>query len=512
MQQDNTANNKRIAKNTLVLYVRMLFLMAIGLYTSRVILQALGVEDFGIYNVVGGFVALFAILSKSMSSAATRFLNFEMGKGNKDKLENLFSTLLAIHLLLAVLIAVLSEVIGIWFLNNKMVISSDRLYAANWVFQFSVITFCLNLTVVPFRAAIIAHERMSAFAYVSIFEGIGKLLVCYLIMMSPFDRLIFYALLLLFIQVGVILYYQRYSLNHFEECRLHFALDKSQVKEISGFVIWNTIGTSSAILRNQGGNVLINLFGGPVVNAARAVANQVLHAVDGFVHNFVMALKPQITKSYASGDWGYMMDLIYKGSRFSYYMLLFLCLPILVNTDYILHLWLKTVPDHSVMFVRLTLIFTMIESISQPLITAQLATGKIRSYQIVIGGLQMLNLPVSYVILKMGGMPETILYVAIFFSFCCLSTRLYMLRGMINLKTLDFSVKVLLNILLVTICAALIPVWAFFSMDKSLFNFLILAILCFCSTFVSSFYIGCSRNEREYIITKVSNIKKKLIR
>lgn len=505
-----SANNKRIAKNTLVLYVRMLFLMFIGLYTSRVILKALGVEDFGIYNVVGGFVALFSIVSRSLSGAASRFLNFEMGKGNKERLNAVFSTTMSIQFLLALIIVVLVETVGLWFLNHKMVIAEERLYAANWVFQFSVLTFCFNLITIPYNAAIIAHERMTVFAYISIFEGIAKLLICYLIIVSPVDRLIFYAFLVFLIQFVVRSYYQWYCKKHFQECRYHFVIDRPLLKEIFGYSFWNTIGTTSAILRNQGGNILINLFGGPAVNASRAIANQVLHAVHGFVSNFFTALKPQITKSYASGDWDYMMTLICQGARLSYYMLLFLCLPILINTDYLLHLWLTTVPEHTVSFVRLTLIFSMIESISSTLITAQLATGKIRNYQLVVGGLQMMNFPVSYIILKLGGVPETILYVAIFFAFCCLLARLYMLRSMINLRAIDFLKKVVFNVSLVSVAALCIPYFAYKMMPESLLSFLIVTILCLISTVISILFVGCKDGERQFVYSKAKLIINKI--
>jgi O-antigen/teichoic acid export membrane protein len=503
---DVSANNKRIAKNTLVLYVRMLFLMGIGLYTSRVILYALGVEDFGVYNVVGGFVALFAVLSKSMSSAATRFLNFEMGRGHQEKLKNVFSTILIIHVALVVIIAFLLELIGVWFVNNKMVIPEDRLYAANWVFQLSLLTFCLNLIIVPYNAAIIAHEKMSAFAYISVFEGVGKLLIAYLVMVSPMDKLILYAILMFLIQFVVRTMYQIYCKRHFSECVFHFVIDKPLLKEIFGYATWNMIGTSSAILRNQGGNVLINVFCGPVVNAARAVANQVLHAVDGFVNNFVIALKPQITKSYASGEWDYMMSLIYQGSRLSYYMLLFLSLPILVNTDYLLHLWLKEVPDHSVPFVQLTLMFSMAESISHPLVTAQLATGKIRNYQLVVGGLQMMNLPVSYILLRLGGAPETILFVAIFFSLCCLAARLYMLRSMINLNATHFLYKVIINVVVVTFLSSLIPLYINSILTISFQTFLLVSLSCIVSSVISIMYVGCNQKERSLVYSKVLDV------
>lgn len=506
MQQDNSANSKRIAKNTLLLYVRMLFLMAISLYTSRVVLEALGVQDFGIYNVVGGFVWLFAVFSQSLSSAASRFLTFEMGRGDNNRLAHVFSATLIIHIILAVIIFIITESVGLWFVNEKMIIPLDRLNAANWCFQFSILSFVIGLVTVPHNASIIAHEKMSAFAYISIFEGIGKLLICYLIIISPFDKLVVYGFLYMIMTLLIRGMYYYYCKSHFEECHLKLFFDRQLMKEIFGFASWNMIGSSSAVLRNQGGNVLINLFGGPVVNAARAIANQVLNAVNGFVENFMTALKPQITKSYASGDNDYMMTLIYQGSRLSYYMLLVLCLPIIVNTDYILHLWLKTVPEHSVLFVQLTLVFTMIESVSATLITAQQATGKIRNYQIVVGGLQMMNLPVSYVILKLGGIPETILFVSIFFSVGCLCARLYMLRFSISLKVGNFVNKVVLNVIVVSLISSAIPFTLHKILKVSFLNFFTNCLICIICSFIVILYIGCNVRERQFVYSKIKTI------
>ena len=415
---NSSSNNKRIAKNTLLLYIRMLFLMVVSLYTSRVVLNALGVEDFGIYNVVGGVVAMFSMLSGSLSAAITRFITYELGTGNRENLKKIFSSAVTIQIGLAVVIILLAEAVGVWFLNVKMNIPEERIVAANWVFQFSILTFSINLISVPYNASIIAHERMSAFAYISILEALGKLVIAFLITVSPMDRLIFYALLMCAVALLVRLVYGYYCKKHFEECTYHFLWDKELLKRMFGFAGWNFIGASSAVLRDQGGNVVINLFCGPVVNAARGIASQVNTAVHGFVSNFMTALNPQITKSYASGNRDYMMTLIFQGARLSFYMLLVLSLPIFVNTYYILTLWLKIVPEHTASFVQLILLFGLSESISNPLITAMLATGKIRNYQLVVGGLQLMNLPVSYILLRIGLFPEIVIVVAIILSQC----------------------------------------------------------------------------------------------
>lgn len=509
MNSDSSANNKRIAKNTLLLYFRMLLTMVVSLYTSRVVLGALGVEDYGIYNVVGGVVAMFSMLSGSLSAAISRFITFELGTGNKDKLKRVFSSSVTIQMGLSAIILVLAETAGLWFLNNKMVIPESRMYAANWVYQLSLLTFVINLISIPYNAAIIAHERMSAFAYISIFEAVSKLVVAYCIVISPIDRLILYAIMLTTIAIIIRLIYGSYCKRKFEECTYHFIYDHDLFKQMFGFAGWNFIGASSALLRDQGGNIVINLFCGPAVNAARGIAVQVNAAIHSFVTNFMTALNPQITKSYASGDQKYLMTLLFQGARLSFYILLLLSLPVIINTHYILKLWLGQVPEHTVLFVQLVLIFGMCESISSPLITAMLATGKIRNYQLVVGGFQMMNLPISYVFLRLGAIPETVLIVAIAISQLCLAARLYMLRGMIGLKARDFIKKVYLNVIIVTVLSSILPFVLSNILDENFISFVLLCIVALVSTFLIEFYLGCTLKERQFVISKVKTIIKK---
>lgn len=509
---NTTENNKRIAKNTLLLYFRMLFLMAVSLYTSRVVLNALGVEDFGIYNVVGGVVAMFSVLSGSLSAAISRFITYELGKGNQKNLNKIFSSAVTIQLGLAGIIILLAETIGIWFLNVKMNIPEVRMEAANWVFQFSILTFAINLISVPYNASIIAHEKMSAFAYISILEAVGKLTIAYLIAISPIDKLIFYAILMCVVALVVRLAYGNYCKRHFSECTYHFSWDKQLLKSMFSFAGWNFIGASSAVLRDQGGNVVINLFCGPAVNAARGIAFQVNNAVNQFVVNFMTALNPQITKSYAAGDKGYMMTLIFQGARLSFYMLLLLSLPILVNTHYILALWLKIVPEHAVLFVQLILIFALSESISQPLITAMLATGKIRNYQIIVGGLQMMNLPLSYILLRLGYFPEVVIVIAICISQCCLAARLILLRGMIGLSITKYLKNVYLNIIVVCIIAVILPLISAYYIKESFINFILISLIAVICTLSSIYFLGCNNQEREFIHQKLGTIKSKITR
>lgn len=503
-------NSKRIAKNTLLLYFRMLFMMAVSLYTSRVVLHTLGVEDFGIYNVVGGVVAMFSVISGSLSAAISRFITYELGKGDKDKLIRIFSSSVTIQLGLGLIILILAEAIGVWFLNAKMTIPTDRMYAANWVFQLSILTFIINLISVPYNAAIIAHEKMSAFAYISILEVVAKLVIVYMLLWSPFDKLIFYAILMASVALTIRFVYGYYCKRHFEECTYHFIFDKELLKKMFGFAGWNFIGAASSVLRDQGGNIVINIFCGPAVNAARGIAYQVNNAISGFVGNFMMALNPQITKSYASGNKEYMMTLIYQGARLSFYILLILSLPVIINAHYILTLWLKIVPEHTTLFVQLVLIFAMSESISNPLITAMLATGNIRNYQIVVGGLQMMNLPISYILLKNGCMPETVLIVAICISQCCLVARLYMLKGMIGLSVRKYVSKVYFNVFAVTILSAIIPCISSYYLNETLINFITICVISVICTFTVIYFVGCNSNERQFILSKITAIKDKI--
>ena len=502
--QNQSANTKRIAKNTLMLYGRMLFSMFVSLYTSRVILNALGVEDFGIQNVVGGVVGMFAILSGSLSAAISRFLTFELGTGNKERLARVFSTSLVVQVILAIVIVVLLETIGVWFLNNRMVIPEGRMFAANWVLQLSILGFVISLISVPYNASIISHEHMRVFAYIGMANVIVNLLIVIVIANLPdgADRLIIYSTLLSAIRLAFQGFYWIYCRKHFEECRFSLQLEKPLLKEMMGFAGWNFIGASSAVLRDQGGNVVLNLFWGTTLNAARGIAQQVSNAIGGFVGNFMTALNPQITKSYASGERVYMMKLIFRAARFSFYLLFILSLPVLFNTDYLIDLWLGQVPAHVVLYVRLILVFSLCETVSNPLITVMLATGNIRNYQIIVGRLQMMNLPISYVLLRMGFFPEIIAVVAIVLSICCLMARLVMLRGMIQLPVRLYIREVLFNLLVVTVMALLLPGVVYTVYSDTFLYFICSCCICVLSAALSVYFLGCSSGERNFIKEK----------
>lgn len=500
-----SSQTRRIARNTLMLYVRMLVLMLVGLYTSRVVLDALGENDFGIYDVVGGVVAMFTIISGSLNSAISRFITFELGKTDGQRLNKVYSTAVLIQLVIAAVVVSVAEPVGLWFISNEMTIDPSRIPAARTVLHFSLASFVINMMSVPQMASITAHEKMSAYAYIGLLDGFLRLGAAVLISRSSSDRLVLYAALMTMTVLLVRMAYGLYCRRYFPECRFRMVRDLSLVREMFSFAGWNFIGVSAGVLRDQGGKILINIFTGPAVNAARGVALQLSGAVQGFVTNFMTAVNPQITKSYAAGDREYMYFLISKSSRMSYYLLFVLALPVLFNTGYLLDLWLKDVPSHSELFVQLFLIFTLSESLSNPLITAQLATGNIRNYQLVVGGLQLLNIPLSYVFLKLGAVPEVTVMVAVAISQICLFARLFMLRGMIGLPAGDFLKKVYLNVIAVSAAALVVPLVADPALPDTFSGFAASVTICVCSAGLSVMFIGLRASERRELASMLKD-------
>ena len=507
--QEISSNNKRIAKNTLLLYFRMLVTMAVSLYTSRVVLNILGVEDFGIYNVVGGIVAMFGFINGSMTSATQRYLTFELGQNNRAQLTKVFSTSLSIHGIISFLIIVLAETVGLWFLWNKMQIPADRMNAAFWVFQCSVAASVIMIMSVPYNAAIIAHERMSAFAYISIIEVSLKLLIVCFLRYFHTDKLILYAVLIVIVQFLIRLCYSWYCNRHFNETKYRWSWDKGLFKEMTGFASWNMFGSLAAITFTQGLNLLLNMFFGPVVNAARGIAVQAQTAIGQFSSNFQTALNPQITKSYATGDMEYMHGLIFRSAKFSFFLLL-LSLPVLIETKAILTLWLKIVPDHTVVFLRIMLCTTWVYAVSNPLITAASATGKIKLYQSVVGGLLLLILPISYLCLRFGLPAYSVFIVHLVIEITAQFARLLMLKRMIKLSLREYFSKVVWCIFKVTAIALAVPLAvAYWQPGEGIWNLLTIFLICAISTSMSVYWFGLTPGEKIYICSKVSSIASK---
>lgn len=503
MSNQTSNNNKRIAKNTALLYIRMLFLMFIGLFTSRVNLQSLGVDNFGIYNVVGGVVAMFSILTGSLGVAISRDITFELGKGNMDKLNKVFSSAVTIQILMSILIVIVAEIAGVWFLNYKMVIPEDCLYAANWVMQFSTLSFVLSLISVPYNACIIAHEKMSAFAYITIYEAIMKLLVAYAVFVTPFDKLITYAALLFFIALSLRLIYGVYCARNFEECHFHFVFDRKMLKQMGGFAGWTMIGNLAYVGYSQGLNILLNLFFGPSVNAARGIAMQVNEKVSSFSTNFQMALNPQITKSYAANDLKRMHSLIFASSKYSFFLLLLLSLPIMIETKSILYYWLGDYPEHTVWFVRIIFMVLMVDATANPLTVGAQANGYIKKYQIVVGTILLMIVPISYLALKKGCQPEAVFVVHLCVVILAQCARLFMIRKMIVLPVVDYVKKVLLRMGIVTLLSLVLPLLLHLYLQDTFVNMIFVCGVSCLSVALCVYGLGLSRSERFKINNKI---------
>lgn len=499
-------NTKRIAKNTLILYVRTLFTMLVSLYTSRVILNTLGVSDFGISNVVGGVVGMFSVISGSLSSSISRFITYELGHGDINKLKRIFSTSVNIQIGIALIIVILAECIGVWFVNHKLNIPAGRLVAANWVFQCSLLSFAIGLISVPYNACIIAHERMSAFAYMSILETILKLVIVYMLFISPYDKLISYAVLFVVISLVMRLIYGWYCNKHFVESHYEFIYDRPLIKEMTGFAGWSFFGNTAYMLNTQGVDMLINIFFGVTLNAAKGVASQVQNAVMQFVGNFTVAINPQITKSYASGDREYMNKLICRGARLSYYLLLIFTVPIVCEADYILYLWLKTVPEYAPIFLRLILFGTLMTLLGNTMYTAILATGKIKKYQIAVTVVGCLVFPLTWLVFRIGLPPETTYYIYIVIYFLLNFVRVYIAKGLMDFPIKLYIFDVILKVSIVSVVSFVMPLLVLHCLEEGFLRLCATCIISFFSTISVIYVFGLEKIEREIVYKKVSHL------
>lgn len=503
--------NKRIAKNTILLYIRMVFSMLVALYTSRVILNALGENDYGIYGVVGGIVVFFNVISGSLNAAISRFITYELGKGNVERLNKVFCTSLNIQFLMSVVFLVFAEIIGVWFLENKMNIPEGRMYAAHWVLQCSILSFIVGLISVPYNATIIAHEHMGAFAYLSILSTFLNLAVALVINFVSFDKLIFYALAIVGINILMRIIYGVYCKLHFQEAHWHFVKDKELMQKMTSFAGWNFLGASSGVLLGQGVNILMNIFFGVAVNAARSIASQVDNAVNMLVNNFTMALNPQITKSYAAGDMTYMHDLVCKGAKYSFFIMLIPTLPILLETPQILVLWLKQVPDYTVVFTRLTILISLNAVLSQTLITSMLATGDIKKYQIIVGGLNLSVFPLAYIAFRLGFPPYSSYIIQFVIYGIELGARMILLKGMIKLPIKKYLNEVLIRVIFVAIVAALIPIAMTLTIQENIIRLMLVTSVSVVCAFLSIFFLGLSARERLWVHNKIKTTCLKVI-
>ena len=498
IQNTYSSSTKRIAKNTLMLYFRQILIMLVSLYTVRVVLATLGAEDYGIYNVVAGVVVLFSFVNNAMATATQRFLNYNLGKENIEKTQETFSASVLIHFSIAIIFIVLAESLGLWFVNSKLNIPTGRRVAAMWCYQFSIITTVFNILRVPYNAVIIAYEKMSFFAFISIIESVLKLLVVYLLLISSYDKLIVYVILLTFVSIVILFCYRFYCNRNFKIAHYKKITDISLVKEILSFSGWSLFGATANVANQQGINIVLNMFTNVTVNAAMGIANQVNSAVYSFVSNFQTAFNPQLVKSYVAENKENFKDLVVKTSKISFMLLWFFVLPLNLNLDAILHVWLENVPAYSVSFVRLILILSLLDAISGPLWMAVQATGKIKKYQIIISCLIFANLPLSIVAFILGANPCWVLYIKIILSFFITVFRLIYLKVTQFFSVYKYVKSVLLAIVGIVILSYVISQFCS-SFFGGLAYFFVSCVISAMANIFLFFFIGISNGEREFI-------------
>lgn len=512
--QNISLNNKRIAQNTLLLYFRQLLIMFVSLFTSRVVLQALGITDFGIFNVVGGMVTMFSFLMSTMASASQRYLSYDLASGNDEKLRQTFGLVMLTYLLLIIITVILIESTAVWFLNNKMTIPPDRLNAANCVLQFAILTFVANIFATPYLSVVIAREKMDVYAYVSILDVIIKLLIVYLLVEFSYDRLILYSFLMFVSSLLITLIYIIYCRRNFKESRCNLFYTKKRFKEMLAFAWWNMIGTVSNLLRSQGINILLNMFFNPAVNAARGIAYQVNSAITGFANNFYTAVRPQIIKTHASKEDDRMRSLISYSSRLAFYLMLILSLPIIIHARHLLSLWLVEPPEYSSLFVQLILVNALLEVFSMPLTTGLQATGNIKNYQLIVSGIYLLNIPISYILLKMGMPPESPMYVNILLVLVGVLPRLLFCKKYYALSIRKYSREVLLKAGVVSVPCYLICKYliARFYIHSSVVSLLANVTIMGIVSIVVIYVVGLTQTDRQRLNSLAIQAIKKILK
>lgn len=498
-------NNQRIAKNMLLLYFRMFLVMGVTLYTSRIVLQVLGVVDFGIFNIIGGVVAMMGILNSAMVAATNRFLSFELGSGNEKQLKKVFSMSLNIYILFSLLFVIIAETIGIWFVNSQLVIPENRVYAANMVYQYSILSCVITFIMTPFNAAIIAHEQMEIYAYVSIAEVLLKLCIVFLLEILPFDKLSTYGFLVMIVSMAIAIIYCTYSIIKYKECRLKLYWNQHLFKTLLTYSGWNLFGSLASLFKGNGLNILLNIFFNPAINAARGISFQVNNAVGQFCSNFYLAVKPQIIKYYAQKDLYNMFNLMIRSSKLSAFLLVALSMPLIIDTPYIINLWLGQSPEYTIPFTRLMLAITIIEGMANPLMTACHATGRVALYQSIVGILILLNIPVSYFFLKMGFSPLVVYIISLIIEIIAFYTRLFIVKYLIpTFPIKKYNMESIMRVLIVVIFASILPIIFHFYYQGTFLYMITTIIICELSIAITAYTIGLKKEEQlkvNHIIT-----------
>ena len=507
-----TAN--RVIKNTGYLYMKMAITMFVSLYTTRLILNSLGASDFGIYNIVGGVISMLGFLNAAMASSTQRFMNYAEGEGNNDKKIVIFNISIVLHVLVAAIVGVMLLISGVLFFNGILNIPDARIFAAKIVYASLIISTMVTILTVPYDAVLNSHENMKYYSIVGVFESLLKLVVAFACVYTSEDKLIVYGLLMATIPFVSLFIMAIYCHKRYSECcyRIRKNWDKEIAKDMTGFAGWSMFGNLSAVLFGQGLNMLLNVFFGPVVNAARGIAVQVQNAIQQFVGNFQMALNPQITKTYAKGELSEMHKLMFRSARFSFFLLFFLSLPVLFETDFILTVWLKTVPDNTIVFLRIMICTSLIYTLSNPLIVANQATGDVKRYQAVCGTILLMILPVSYVCLRLRFPAYSVFIVHFLMESLTQMVRMFLLRPLIGIRIRDYFRYIYLPVLLVIAISVILPTIVYFNMDDTVVRFLVVGIVCVLSVSVAAYTLGLSRNEQLFVKTKAISLLQKFTR
>ena len=500
---DNSSENKRIAKNSFYLYLRMFVLLLVGLFTSRVTLIALGVSDYGINNVVAGIVSMFVFINYAMINSTQRYITYELGQGDMKRLNIIFSTSLNIHAIISIIIVVLSETVGLWFLYNKMVIPPDRMNAAFWIFQLSIISCVVGIMSVPYDALIVAHERMSAFAYISLLDALFRLIIVFLLTIYDGDRLILFGILVLIVSIIDRIIYGQYCLRKFPESKYHFTMDRPLTKDMTKFAMLNLLGNLSWVCYTQGLNLLLNVFFNPVVNAARGLSVTIQTVISNFSVNIENSIKPQITKSYAQNNLPRMHQLICASARMSFFVLLLISLPILLEIEQILDIWLAEVPAHTANFVRFTILILLTDAWAAPLLTAVQATGNLKVYQLTVSLLNLLILPLSYISLLVYPKPEIVFVICLIIAIITQFLKLVIVGRQIHLSLRYYLRTVFVRTLIVALLSSAITIPLQLLFESNIVRLFFLT-LCSCIVVIILIWlIGINREERYLIQSKV---------
>jgi len=508
MSIDNSLTNRRIAKNSILLSFRMVFVLLIGLYTTRAVLSLLGVEDYGVYNVVCGFVSMFAFLNTSMINGIQRFFNFEYGKNGEEGANKVFNTALLIQICLVIIILILTESVGVWYLHNKMVIPEGRMIAAEWIFHFSILSFVFVILQVPYGAAIMAHEQMDYYALVNIVDAVLKLAIVLIIPYLKGNYLIIYGILWSLISLFDFLMYMIYARKKFSEIRINAFFCKKTFTSMLGFSIWNLFGSLSGVMKEQGINIVMNLFFGPVVNAARGIAAQVNGGVQGFASNIMISVRPQVVQSYAKGDIVRTMSLTFSISKLSCYVLYIIALPVIIEIDYILNFWLgANIPNHTSTFILIVLFTSFVGNLNSAISNVVHASGIMRLYQIVGGVIGLLSVPVAYGALKLGGSPESAMWVAFASMTVTQINAIWILKTIVNYSIRNYIYQVLIPIFSVIITTAFIPLIPYYLMETGFIRLCVVGVISVLSVITSIYLFGLNISEKEIVVQMV---KKKL--